>query len=59
VWTKCLQTAEPCWATKWCRHRGGYWICAEFYIVKYMLRLKLVNIYPLNFKLTEIWDRNM
>jgi hypothetical protein len=27
--------------------------------MKYMLRLKLVNIYPLNVKLTKVWDKKM
>lgn len=26
---------------------------------RYMLRLKVVNIYPLNLKLTNIWDEEM
>jgi hypothetical protein len=30
--------------------------CAEFWIMKYMLRLKLVNIHPLNLKLTKVWE---
>jgi hypothetical protein len=29
-------------------------ICAKFKVMKYMLRLKLVNIYPLNVKLTKV-----
>jgi len=36
-----------------------YLNCAEFSKAKFLLSLKLVNIYPPNLKLTKVWDKKM
>jgi hypothetical protein len=46
---KCIKYVSP----------KNYLSEAEYKAMKYMIRLKLVNIYPLNLKLTKFSDKDM